>query len=125
VKKGAFLYIYVEPIEIGKSWRMKLRRVTERALQKEIVKALNLLGFMVIHIPNQYSRGRIRDAGFVSGAPDLIVLKEGRVWFFEVKTKTGRVRPSQKLFAERLRQHGFEYFVVRSLDEALKIVGHG
>ena len=100
-------------------------RNSERSLQAAIVKALNLLGFLVIHIPNQYSYGRVRDAGLVSGAPDLIVLKDGKVFFLEVKTKTGRVRPSQKLFAERLRQHGFDYFVVRSLDQALKAVGYG
>jgi len=104
---------------------MKPAKNNERSLQAIIVNALNLLGFIVIHIPNQYSRGRIRDAGFVSGAPDLIVLKKGRVWFLEVKTKTGWVRPSQKLFAERLRQQGFDYFVVRNLDDALKAVGYG
>jgi Holliday junction resolvase len=104
---------------------MKLTKKSERSLQATIVKALNLLGFIVIHIPNQYSKGRVRDAGFVSGAPDLIVLREGKVFFLEVKTKTGRVRPSQKLFAERLRQHGFDYYVVRSLDDALKAVGYG
>jgi hypothetical protein len=98
---------------------------SERSLQASIVKELTLLGFLVIHIPNQYSKGRVRDAGFVSGAPDLIVLKDGKVFFLEVKTKTGRVRPSQKLFAERLRQHSFDYFVVRSIDDALKAVGYG
>ena len=104
---------------------MKRKEATERSLQAAIVKALNLLGFLVIHVPNQYSKGRVRDAGFVSGAPDLIVLKDGKVFFLEVKTKTGRVRPSQKLFAERLRRQGFDYFVVRSLDDALKAVGYG
>jgi len=104
---------------------MKRKEATERSLQTAIVKALDLLGFLVIHIPNQYSKGRVRDAGFVSGAPDLIVLKDGKVFFLEVKTKTGRVRASQKLFAERLRRQGFDYFVVRSLDDALKAVGYG
>jgi len=100
-------------------------RNSERSLQNAIVKALDLLGFLVIHIPNQYSKGRVRDAGFVSGAPDLIVLKDGKVFFLEIKTQTGRVRASQKLFAERVRQHGFDYFVIRSLDDALKAVGYG
>jgi len=103
---------------------MKSKNTSERALQHVIVKALDLMGFIVIHIPNQYAKGRVRDAGFASGAPDLIVLKEGKVFFLEVKTKTGRVRPSQKAFAERLRREGFEYHVVRSLDDALKAVGH-
>ena len=105
--------------------KKKAIRNSERSLQTAIVKALNLLGFLVIHIPNQYSKGRVRDAGFVSGAPDLIVLKDGKVFFLEVKTKTGRVRPSQKLFAERLRRQGFDYFVVRSLDDVLKAIGYG
>jgi predicted type IV restriction endonuclease len=112
--------------QINKKWHaMKPTKNNERSLQAIIVKALNLLGFIVIHIPNQYSRGRVRDAGVVSGAPDLIVLKEGKVFFLEVKTKTGRVRPSQKLFAERVRSHGFDYHLVRSLDDALKAVGYG
>jgi Holliday junction resolvase len=104
---------------------MKRKEATERSLQNAIVKALDLLGFLVIHIPNQYSKGRVRDAGFVSGAPDLIVLKDGKVFFLEIKTQTGRVRASQKLFAERLRRQGFDYFVIRSLDDALKAVGYG
>ncbi len=100
------------------------RKVSERALQYSIVKALRFLGYIVIHIPNQYSLGRIRDAGVVAGAPDLIVLKDGRVWFLEVKTEYGRLSRSQEEFAEQLRSHGFEYHVVRSVDDALRAVGY-
>jgi hypothetical protein len=98
--------------------------MNERSLQNKIVKALNLLGYIVIHIPNQYSLGRIRDAGVLSGAPDLIVLKDGKVWFLEVKTKSGRLRPSQKAFGKLLYEHGFQYHVVRSVEDALHAVGH-
>jgi hypothetical protein len=97
----------------------------ERSLQASIVRALNLLGYIVIHIPNQYSYGRIRDAGVLSGAPDLIVLKDGKVWFLEVKTENGRLRPSQKEFGKLLYEHGFQYHVVRSVDDALSAVCHG
>ncbi len=59
----------------------------------------------------------------ISGAPDLLVsFKSGRrreLALLEVKTATGKVNKRQRDF----ESEGWEVFVVRSIDDALKVVG--
>jgi Holliday junction resolvase len=101
-----------------------LFRRRESEIQVAIVKVLRQLGFLVFHIPNQATRGLRRYSGMVSGAPDLVVLKGGRVWFFEVKTDRGRQSYAQKAIGEALASEGFTYAIVRSVDDVLKVLGH-
>ena len=42
--------------------------------------------------------------------------------FVEVKTETGRVRPEQKKFLERMQSYGFIAGVVRSVDDAKELI---
>jgi len=93
------------------------RRKQEASLQKAIVKALAWKGWVVIHIPNQATRGIYMYAGVLPGAPDLLALRAGRVIFLEVKTETGRVSAKQAEAHEKLRAEGFEVRVVRDLDD--------
>jgi Holliday junction resolvase len=102
-----------------------LFRRRESQIQAAIVKALRQLGFLVFHIPNQATHGLRRYSGMVSGAPDLIVLKGGRVWFFEVKTDRGRQSYAQKAIGEAIASEGFTYAVVRSVDDVLRVLGYG
>jgi len=101
---------------------MHKRRESE--IQAAIVKALSQLGFLVIHIPNQATRGRYRYSGLLPGAPDLIVIGNNRIYFMEVKKHNGKQSPSQIVVQQMIGARGFEYYVVRSVDEALSIVGH-
>ena len=101
-----------------------LRR-RESEIQAAIVKALSRIGFLVIHIPNQATKGRQRYSGLLSGAPDLIVLGNGRVWFMEVKAAGGRQSDAQRLVQRMIEERGFTYAVVRSVDDALNMVGYG
>jgi Holliday junction resolvase len=100
-------------------------RQRESEIQAAIVKALRQLGFLVFHIPNQATFGVRRYSGMVSGAPDLIVLRGGRVWFFEVKTDRGKQSYAQKAIEEAITSEGFAYAIVRSVDDALKVLGYG
>jgi len=101
---------------------MHKRRESE--IQAAIVKALSQLGFLVIHIPNQATRGRYRYSGLLPGAPDLIVIGNNRIYFMEVKKHNGKQSPSQMVVQQMIEARGFEYYVVRSVDEALSIVGY-
>jgi hypothetical protein len=69
--------------------------------------------------------GRQRYSGLLPGAPDLIVLGKGRVWFLEVKRPGGKQSNNQVMVQRLIEERGFEYHVVHSVDEALNVVGYG
>jgi hypothetical protein len=58
------------------------------------------------------------------GMPDLLWLGPGgrSVWL-EVKTGSGIISPAQQRFMARLRELGHTAEIVRSLDEALVLIG--
>jgi len=102
-----------------------MKRKRESEIQASIVKALSLLGFLVIHVPNQATKGKRRYAGLLPGAPDLIVIGTGKIVFMEVKAEGGRQSAAQVLVQRMIEERGFAYCVVRSVEEALKAVGYG
>jgi hypothetical protein len=102
-----------------------LGRRSESQVQAAIVRALSQLGFLVIHIPNQATRGRQRYSGLLPGAPDLIVIGKGRIWFLEVKKPGGKQSQSQVMVQRLIEKMGFGYYVVHGVEEALNVVGYG
>lgn len=62
------------------------------------------------------------DATNHRGWPDLIAIKGGVVVFLEIKTPTGRVSELQQVTHRELAAHGAVVEVVRSLEEAQKII---
>lgn len=59
-----------------------------------------------------------------AGLPDIIVIvpPSGRFLGLEVKSKTGKLRPAQEEFRDKLESAGGIYTVVRSLTDAYKAV---
>ena len=54
-----------------------------------------------------------------AGVPDrIIILPGGRVWFAEIKTTGGRVRPLQKWWQKRLQKVGIRSLVIHNRVEA-------
>jgi len=101
-----------------------IEKRSEAEIQAAIVRALRQLGFLVIHIPNQATRGRHRYSGLLPGAPDLIVIGHNKVFFMEVKKQDGKQSPSQVIMQKMIEGRGFQYHVVRSVEDALSIVGY-
>ena len=97
-------------------------RRRESELQRAIVQVLAYAGWLVIHIPNQSTRGRQRWSGLKPGAPDLVAVRHGRVVFLEVKTESGRVSEKQSEMHDLLRLHGMEVRVVRDADDIMDLV---
>lgn len=62
---------------------------------------------------------KLRDAGLVSGVPDLIILKDGRMYCLELKAPKGKLSPSQIITMDRLQHCGAQVAVAKSIDEAL------
>lgn len=55
------------------------------------------------------------------GSPDIYVLEDGCLTAIEAKTKTGRQSPDQLAFQRAFEKAGGRYFVVRCLDDAMRI----
>ena len=63
-----------------------------------------------------------KSTGMMSGVSDLIVLLPGRVLFVEVKTSAGRQSEKQKKFESLVSRLGFDYHIVRSLEEFKEVL---
>lgn len=88
-------------------------------------------GWMVVHVPNGGSRNpieaaRLKKLGVMAGWPDISIYgaltgSGGYVpyaGFMEVKSKAGRIQPSQHNVMDRLKDAGFDVAVIRSVEEA-------
>ena len=60
---------------------------------------------------------KFKATGLLSGVSDTIVLIPGKVLFVEFKTVTGRQSKSQAKFQNRVESLGFEYVIIRSVEE--------
>ena len=99
----------------------------EQAIQDSIRVALAQAGYVVFRTnvgKVKTADGRWFDSGLPIGFPDLMGYKpdNGRIFFIEVKTATGKRRKDQALFAQGLKNKNVIYGVARSADEAVKIV---
>lgn len=102
-------------------------KTKEQAIQDSIRVKLAQSGYVVFRANVGKVRtadGRFFDSGLPGGFPDLFGYKpeNGRIFFIEVKTKTGRRRNDQVSFANGLRNKQAIYGVARSAEEAVTIV---
>ena len=68
--------------------------------------------------------GRFFDTGLPKGFSDLFGFRhsDGRIFFIEVKTPTGRLSKDQANFIQQMQNYGAIAGVARSVDDALKII---
>jgi hypothetical protein len=71
-------------------------------------------------IKNDIERMRKVSEGLYSGASDLIILEPGVAKFVEMKTETGTQSKDQKEFQQIVEALGFQYFLIRSLEQFKK-----
>lgn len=84
---------------------------------------------LMFSIPNELSGNNVvgtilaKSTGLTPGASDtIVILPSGKLIFVEFKTKTGKQTKSQKNFEKRVKNLGYEYKIIRSLDEFKKII---
>ena len=72
----------------------------------------------------EMKRGGYFRAGPPSGFPDLTGFKDsnGKIFFIEVKKRTGRAREDQIQFHYMLTNHNIIHGIARSPEDALKII---
>lgn len=106
---------------------------TESRIQQEIVMwfrneyARNLSPKPIIFsVPNERSnvkeQSRMIATGLLSGVSDLIVVLPNKILFIEVKDEKGTQKPKQKDFEKTVSNLGFDYCLVRSLQDFQKII---
>lgn len=99
----------------------------ESIIQSDVVRALSLLGVFLFAVPNDAlgaaspaRAGRYKAMGLRAGVSDLILMgDDGRAYFVEVKTLTGRASESQERFRRLCLERSWPYAIVRSVDDAI------
>jgi hypothetical protein len=85
---------------------------------------------LIFSCPNGGTRNiieakKLKETGLMAGVADLIVLfPNGKLMFVELKTDTGKQSEKQIDFENRVKNLGFEYHLIRSIDE-FKIIING
>jgi hypothetical protein len=103
--------------------------MTEAELQKACIAMLDQSGLVHWRIPLGQAGmvGRktgSRGASSILGFPDLCgITPYGQFWAVELKTDKGRLRPSQKVWIQKLEASGALVRVVRSVGEMGAFIG--
>lgn len=99
---------------------------SEHDIQNEIRLHLSSLGYCVFRINSgkiKTADGRWFDVGVPKGFSDLMAVKDGRVYFLEIKNEVGRPSAEQINFIEVMQsRYGCRAGIARSVSDALKIV---
>ena len=102
---------------------------SEHDIQNEIRLKLSEMGYCVFRInvgKFKTEDGRWFDTGVPKGYSDLTAIKDGRVYFLEVKTETGKASREQVNFLAVMRdKYGCVTGIVRSVDDAVRLVSCG
>lgn len=110
----------------------KRKAQPEQALQKACTTWLELQRrarkLTYFAVPNGgYRRKReawlLQLMGLRAGIPDMVIgWLPAKIIFIEFKAATGRLSNDQKGIHEELRFFGFSVFVIRNLDELIKLI---
>jgi hypothetical protein len=88
----------------------ELTTFTEKQWQNYVIRFAELSNWLPYHTHDS----RRSHKGF----PDLVLVRPPRICFIELKTEKGRIRPEQKLWADRLSCcTGVEYYLWRPSQE--------
>ena len=107
---------------------MKCRRAaSEQAIQRAIfqhLRARGAPGVFAFHRANGGYRKPVEAAimkslGVVAGVPDVIAIRDGRVFALELKAESGRATDAQLACIAALREAGAFTCIAEGLDRAL------
>jgi hypothetical protein len=100
--------------------------MSEHKLQNDIRVALSQIGCTVfrMNVGVFYTKdGRIIPSSLPVGFSDLMAIKDGRVFFIEVKFGKNKPSPAQINFIEQMQKKGCGAGVAYSVEDAIKIIG--
>lgn len=99
--------------------------MNEQDIQNSIRVALSKIGYVVFRMnvgKVKLADGRWFDTGLPKGFSDLVALKDGKVYFLEVKYGKNKASPEQLNFIEQMKKRGCVAGVVYSVEDAIKLV---
>lgn len=74
--------------------------------------------YMNMNNPRSKINGALmKAAGMISGVADLTYLHNGKAYFIELKTPTGKISANQKEWGNKVIDNGFCYTIIRTFDE--------
>lgn len=95
----------------------------EKAIQNAVLEYLSLK--KVFHWRNNTGALKTENGGFLRfgtvGSPDVFVIHKGRIIGLEIKDKA-RQSDGQKEFEKAMKKAGGEYYIIRNIDEVMKII---
>ena len=102
----------------------------EHHLQVQMVKYLDLCGYDFFAVPNGGLRNvrvaaQLKAEGVKAGVADLFICMPNANYhglFIEVKVGRNVQQPSQKKFESIVRSHGYQYKIVKSMDELVALL---
>lgn len=100
--------------------------MSEHNLQNLIRIELSKLGFTVFRAnvgKFKLVDGRWFDVGLPKGFSDLFAIKDGKIYFFEIKFGKNKASKEQLNFIEQMKNKGCVAEIVYNLDDVLKAVG--
>jgi len=101
--------------------------MTEHDIQNAVRLKLSELGYAVFRINTgkfKLADGRWFDVGVPKGFSDLIAVRDGKIYFLEIKTENGKASPEQLNFIAVMRdRYGCTAGIVRSVEDAVRLVG--
>lgn len=89
-----------------------IRLVKEREWQNLVIQLATARGWKHYHPPdNKPVNGRVQK--IVAGFPDLVMIRQGRLIFAELKREKGVISPEQVEWITQIRACGIECYVWR------------
>lgn len=104
-----------------------MKKGEEYETQEAAVKYMRLKypDYLCFSVPNEScwrNKNYFSALGMMPGVSDLIVVLPGKILFVEFKSKIGRQSVEQKAFMQKVEALGFNYHLVRSLDDFMELI---
>jgi len=79
------------------------------------------------HIGNENTNSlgmnsKLKSLGRIGGCPDYCFINKSKTIFLEFKSPTGKQTPNQMAFEAWCLEIGISYFIIRSIEQAIKIL---
>ena len=100
--------------------------MSEHEFQNQVRKELSNLGYISFRTnvgKVKMHDGRWFDTGLPVGFSDLIVLKEGKTYFIELKVAKNKPSKKQLHFLEIMNKNGFKGGVAWTMEDVFNILG--
>ena len=96
---------------------LKMQAACVKWLRNERPETRGLFFAVNNNSENKRKGAKHKTIGVTPGVSDTIFLWKGKAHLIELKTPTGKQSPDQKRWQKIVEDNGFNYYIVRSLDE--------